>query len=80
MRYTALDANTNTPVAMPQAGSSIPPNIKFYFLPRIRCLDCPGKLYTPGPDMSALNFEVHLKNRVHREKVDARLRGDGNQD
>ncbi|KAK7940940.1 snf5/smarcb1/ini1 [Apiospora aurea] len=30
-------------------------------------------LYTPGPDMSAENFLVHLKNRSHREKVEARL-------
>ncbi|KAK6219025.1 hypothetical protein LQW54_002527 [Pestalotiopsis sp. IQ-011] len=76
MRYTAVDATTNIPVTpMPQAGSPIPPNVKFYFLPRIRCLDCPGKLYTPGPDMTAINFEVHLKNKGHRDKVNARLRG-----
>ncbi|KAK6079293.1 snf5/smarcb1/ini1 [Seiridium cupressi] len=75
MRYTSLDATTNLPVPMPQAGSDIPPNVKFFFLPRIRCLDCPGKLYTTGPDLTAINFEVHLKNRLHREKVDARLQG-----
>lgn len=73
MRYSAVDATTGSPVAMPQPGN-VPPNVRFYFLPRIRCLDCPGKLYTPGPDMSAKNFEVHLKNRQHREKVEARLR------
>ncbi|KAH6654016.1 hypothetical protein BKA67DRAFT_516936 [Truncatella angustata] len=76
MRYTALDATTNVPCSMPQAGNPISPNIKFCFLPRIRCLDCPGKLYTPGPEMTAINFEVHLKNRAHREKVQARLRGE----
>ncbi|KAK9470140.1 uncharacterized protein V1510DRAFT_370882 [Dipodascopsis tothii] len=43
---------------------------------RIRCSDCPGKLYTPGPGMSVENFEVHLRNKGHRERVDARLRAE----
>ncbi|KAK7970362.1 snf5/smarcb1/ini1 [Apiospora saccharicola] len=73
MRYSAVDSNTDSPAPMPQPGAAIPPNVRFFFLPRIRCLDCPGKLYTPGPDMSAENFLVHLKNRSHREKVEARL-------
>ncbi|KAK8049903.1 snf5/smarcb1/ini1 [Apiospora phragmitis] len=73
MRYSAVDSITESPAPMPQPGAAVPPNIRFYFLPRIRCLDCPGKLYTPGPDMSAENFLVHLKNRSHREKVEARL-------
>lgn len=45
------------------------------YYPRIKCLDCPGKLYTPGPETGVNNFEVHLKNKVHREKVDARVKG-----
>ncbi|KAF7366705.1 hypothetical protein MSAN_00928600 [Mycena sanguinolenta] len=28
---------------------------------RIKCLDCPGKLYTPGPGETLSNYEVHLK-------------------
>lgn len=44
---------------------------------RLRCLDCPGKLYTPGPGESLTNFEVHLKNRAHRANVAARLEKDG---
>ncbi|KAI0391344.1 SNF5-domain-containing protein [Xylariaceae sp. FL0594] len=71
MRYSAVDTTTGLPVPLPQGPA--PPNIRFYFLPRIRCLDCPGKLYTPGPDISASNFEVHLKNKLHKEKVEARL-------
>ncbi|KAI1104249.1 SNF5-domain-containing protein [Jackrogersella minutella] len=73
MRYSAVDGNTGSPAPLPQPGEPIPPNMRFYFLPRIRCLDCPGKLYTPGPDMSASNFEVHLKNKVHKEKVEFRI-------
>jgi len=38
---------------------------------RVRCLDCPGKLYIPGDGMS--NFEVHLKNRNHRARVAERV-------
>ncbi|KAJ5690649.1 hypothetical protein N7462_005041 [Penicillium macrosclerotiorum] len=41
--------------------------------PRIRCHDCPGKLYTPGPGMTVDNFEVHLRNRQHKERVEERL-------
>lgn len=73
MRYSAVDTTTGAPIPMPQPGA-IPPNVRFYFLPRIKCLDCPGKLYTPGPETTASNFEVHLKNKQHKEKVEARLR------
>lgn len=40
---------------------------------RIKCLDCPGKMYTPGPGLSVENFEKHLKNRQHKQKVGIRL-------
>ncbi|KAL0578552.1 SWI/SNF chromatin-remodeling complex subunit [Marasmius crinis-equi] len=39
---------------------------------RIKCIDCPGKLYKPGPGETLSNFEVHLKNRQHRQRVDER--------
>lgn len=72
MRYSAVDLETLAPVANPnnlQPGQKI----KYQFLPRIRCHDCPGKLYTPGPGMTVDNFEVHLRNRQHKERVDERL-------
>ncbi|KAI4931978.1 uncharacterized protein J4E92_003877 [Alternaria infectoria] len=47
----------------------LPANHKAYFLPRIRCIDCPGKLYNAGPEQTVNNFELHLKNRVHMENV-----------
>ncbi|EPQ51859.1 SNF5-domain-containing protein [Gloeophyllum trabeum ATCC 11539] len=40
---------------------------------RIKCLDCPGKLYTPGPGETLSNYEVHLKNRQHRQRVTNRV-------
>ncbi|KAI0402594.1 SNF5-domain-containing protein [Xylaria palmicola] len=73
MRYSAVDTNTGLPHVIPQGGQPTPAHVRFYFLPRIRCLDCPGKLYTPGPEMTAGNFEVHLKNKAHKERVEARL-------
>ncbi|KAF8241040.1 SNF5-domain-containing protein [Tricholoma matsutake] len=42
---------------------------------RIKCSDCPGKLYTPGPGETLSNYEVHLKNRQHRQRVNDRLNG-----
>ncbi|GAA5994848.1 uncharacterized protein JCM10292_004388 [Rhodotorula paludigena] len=46
------------------------PNVQEW---RIRCLDCPGKLYNLGPGETLDGFLVHFKNRVHRSNVDARL-------
>ncbi|GAA6035174.1 hypothetical protein JCM8097_006403 [Rhodosporidiobolus ruineniae] len=40
---------------------------------RIRCLDCPGKLYNLGPGETLDGFLVHFKNRVHRTNVETRL-------
>ena len=51
--------------------------IKYMYYPRIKCKDCPGKLYTPGPETGVNNFEVHLKNRLHREKVEKRVAARG---
>lgn len=39
---------------------------------------CVLQLYTPGPGESLQNYEVHLKNRQHRSKVNQRLNGNGN--
>lgn len=72
MRYTAVSTVTDLPISVrPEA--SPPVNVKYMYYPRIKCKDCPGKLYTPGPEMGVNNFEVHLKNRIHREKVERRV-------
>ncbi|OBT52107.1 hypothetical protein VE04_06599 [Pseudogymnoascus sp. 24MN13] len=73
MRYFAVDATNQMPV--PPAEAETSNNVKYMWFPRIRCSDCPGKLYTPGPGMSVEGFEVHLRNRQHRERVDARTGG-----
>ena len=33
------------------------------------------QLYTPGPAETLSNYEVHLKNRQHRQRVNSRLSG-----
>ncbi|KAJ5770247.1 uncharacterized protein N7511_002298 [Penicillium nucicola] len=79
MRYSAVDTETLAPVANPNSLSD-GQKVKYQYLPRIRCHDCPGKLYTPGPGMTVDNFEVHLRNRQHKERVEERIRsvgGDG---
>ncbi|TKA64587.1 hypothetical protein B0A49_08821 [Cryomyces minteri] len=71
MRHSAVDRNTQQPVRMDtlQAGQAPPPHVKWQYLPRIRCNDCPGKLYTAVPSSAVEGFEIHLKNRHHKERV-----------
>lgn len=71
MRYTAVDTDTMQPVVNPNSHPSH--KLKSLYLPRIRCHDCPGKLYTPGPGTTVDNFEVHLRNRQHKERVEERI-------
>ncbi|CAK7267296.1 SWI/SNF chromatin-remodeling complex subunit [Sporothrix epigloea] len=74
MRYSVFNKDEQL-VPAPHANEPME-NYRFWYLPRIRCHDCPGKLYTPGPETTVGNFEVHLKNRFHREKVELRLARD----
>ena len=71
MRYTAVSTFTETPITV-RFNESLPPDTRFMYHPTIKCLDCPGKLYYPGPETTANNFEVHLMNEIHREKVSRR--------
>ncbi len=73
MRYCARIADSEEVVPAQKAGQPIPENTMFMYVPRIRCLDCPGKLYTPGPDVTLDNFEIHLRNSHHRDNVNQRV-------
>lgn len=73
MKYSYLDPVTE----IPTQSQPLPEGVKYAWLPRIRCLDCTTKLYTPGPDMTAQKFEAHLKFSGHREKVRLRLASEG---
>ncbi|ROT35907.1 SNF5-domain-containing protein [Sodiomyces alkalinus F11] len=72
MKHSCINPETEAPVPVPQ-GQAPPPGHKWMFLPRIRCKDCPGKSYTPGPEMTTGNFERHLNLATHRKNVDTRL-------
>ena len=73
MKHTAIDPNTGQPVPATEANR----HFAHKYLPRIKCLDCPTKVYTPGPGESVEGFEVHLRNRKHRDEVDARVKKEG---
>lgn len=90
MRFAAIDADNGTPARFdlksippgsapppPVTGSSSdqPQRIKFMWVPRIKCHDCPQKLYTAVPEDTAAKFEVHLTNSKHNKAVSQRLGG-----
>jgi SWI/SNF-related matrix-associated actin-dependent regulator of chromatin subfamily B protein 1 len=70
MKHAAVARDTNQIIRpdTPQEAE----NVKYQWVPRIKCLDCPGKLYTASPENAAENFEVHLMNRKHKDKVEPR--------
>ncbi|KAI9783608.1 MAG: SWI/SNF chromatin-remodeling complex subunit [Peltula sp. TS41687] len=73
MRYAIV--NMQTGILHPNSAihqTTLPPHSRAQWLPRIRCHDCPGKLYTPGPGMTVDGFEVHLKLKQHRDRVEER--------
>ena len=74
MRYSIVDEKTGQGVKADSfsASGSLPPGHKAQYLPRIRCLDCPGKLYNSGPDQTVGNFQTHLNNKQHKQNVDKR--------
>ena len=70
MRPYTVNAATNMTEKMNLNPGEVPrEGFKVVYMPRIRCNDCPGKLYTAIPGKVLEDFEVHLRNRVHREKV-----------
>ncbi|PYH41554.1 SNF5-domain-containing protein [Aspergillus saccharolyticus JOP 1030-1] len=73
MRYTAVDTETGQPVSNASAQVGVGQRVKYQYLPRIRCHDCPGKLYNPGPGMTVDNFKVHLSNGTHIKNVNERV-------
>jgi SWI/SNF-related matrix-associated actin-dependent regulator of chromatin subfamily B member 1 len=77
MRPYAIDLSTGKPTKNYQLdpGMAAPPELQFQYLPRIRCNDCPGKLYTAVPGRVKEDFEVHLRNRAHRQAVQDRQEG-----
>lgn len=42
---------------------------------RIKCADCPGKFYSLRAGETLSNYEIHLKNRLHRRRVEECING-----
>ncbi|KAK5168649.1 SWI/SNF chromatin-remodeling complex subunit [Saxophila tyrrhenica] len=74
MRPYPISTTTNTLEKVPglEVGQRAPEGVKFLWAPRLKCNDCPGKLYTALPGRVVEDFEVHLRNRMHREHVEER--------
>lgn len=74
MRYSVIDQSNLSTVKLDSLSGvgTLPANYKAQYLPRIRCIDCPGKLYNAGPGHSVDNFQMHLNNRQHRQNVEKR--------
>lgn len=73
MLYTGHDRGTGLFVRWVDCVPPLYASIVFIHVPRIRCHHCPGRLYIPGPGMTLENFKLHLRNRQHRERVDASI-------
>ncbi|EMC95571.1 hypothetical protein BAUCODRAFT_58044, partial [Baudoinia panamericana UAMH 10762] len=67
--YTVNISDNTTVKSQLDPGASAPAGVKIHYMPRIRCNDCPGKLYTAEPGKVVDAFEVHLRNRNHRNNV-----------
>jgi SWI/SNF-related matrix-associated actin-dependent regulator of chromatin subfamily B protein 1 len=52
-----------------QPGDAPPKGLKIQYVPRIRCNDCPGKVYTAVRESVVEDFGVHLRNKKHKEAV-----------
>lgn len=63
MKHTAVDPKTHAMLPAIPENAGLPHK----YVPRVRCADCPGKIYVP------VGFESHLKNKRHRENVEARV-------
>ncbi|KAF3402316.1 hypothetical protein DPV78_003647 [Talaromyces pinophilus] len=73
MLYAAFDISTMMPVVA--TNTDYPnPKLKYQFLPRIQCLDCPEELHVPGPGMSVRNFKMHLEESQHTQRLEERVK------
>ncbi|KAH6723899.1 hypothetical protein BKA61DRAFT_686834 [Leptodontidium sp. MPI-SDFR-AT-0119] len=71
-RMVSFDAVTNKPCATPKPDQPSEGK-KYIYYPRIRCHDCPKKMYLSWSERDGDNFEIHLKNKHHVERVLARI-------
>lgn len=61
------------PVRDPTTETLLADAIKWQWLPRIKCNDCPKKMYNAVRANTEAEFEKHLRNRGHRVLVEERV-------
>ncbi|RPA88124.1 hypothetical protein BJ508DRAFT_410012 [Ascobolus immersus RN42] len=71
MRSTAMDADTGKLIT--PGDRSVNLSVIYQMIPRLRCRDCPGRLYMVGPGETIDNFMTHLRNKHHRKAVESRV-------
>lgn len=72
MLYSAVDISTMMRVEA--INTDYPnPKLKYQFLPRIQCRDCPEELHVPGPGMSVRHFKMHLLESQHTQRLEERV-------
>jgi SWI/SNF-related matrix-associated actin-dependent regulator of chromatin subfamily B protein 1 len=74
MKYGVVnDRGQNVKLDTVAGTATLPAGWSAQYLPRIRCIDCPGKLYNAGPDRTVENFRMHVANRQHKANVEKRV-------
>ena len=53
-------------------GATAGRGFKIQLLPRVRCLDCPNKLYVARPGSVIDDLSIHMRNRLHKQSVNLR--------
>ncbi|KAI6791092.1 SNF5-domain-containing protein [Hortaea werneckii] len=80
MKPYAIDQSSGKSVKLNlEPGTGPPAGYRLAWLPRIRCNDCPGKLYTAVPGRVIEDFDVHLRNRKHLDEVRKRQQREAGQ-
>lgn len=69
--YPAANLQIEQPAGLLH-GVTISSNSGCLYVPRIICLDCPGKFYLSGPGTTVKDFETHVRNQWHRGNVNHR--------
>ena len=71
LRYTARNQDNLADTA--NRLSQRPQDLRYDYLPRIKCLDCPAFLIPLGHPQRFENIEKHINTPLHKERVAKRL-------
>jgi len=77
MANVCRNVTTNQLQEPPPPGKPLPVHCESVYIAIVQCMDC-GKGISTGPGPTLNVFEDHLKDKVHRDRVTARLRRNPN--